>query len=175
MINAKELRIGNLVQNRFFPNPEPVTGLIEREPGGIVIQFLVGGLREMSPRAISGIPITKEWLERFGFKQGETRYYFELSLKNKGSKFYLTYSIYNKSLHISKKDYEKGFNIPNVFDVHQMQNICFSITGVDLNFQYLSIPNLHIEHLYRMSADKFIGNNDLMNGLNSAPLTPASE
>jgi hypothetical protein len=70
MINPRELRIGNLVRGIDAPYPASIEGI---DPNGGV--FLLGdsipwGLSEVSP-----IPLTEEWMVKFGFRMDVWRRY----------------------------------------------------------------------------------------------------
>lgn len=104
MIKANELRIGNWVSN-----------------GEIEFQITSKDIYHRDVRVygtfIKGLPITPEWLERFGFE-------------NKGYIYVLgkfTYNIHNGWWYGNKK-------LPNVNlqYVHQLQNLYHALTGEEL-------------------------------------------
>jgi hypothetical protein len=117
MIDAKELRIGNYV----FDNGD---GNLYKIPSG----FSISANMEMNP-----IPITEEWLLKFGF-ENENHWY---SIVVSG----LTFLLVHKKLSESKresfdcslkaKDSGVWFS-GKIQHVHQLQNLYFALTGEDL-------------------------------------------
>lgn len=124
-MKATELRLGNLVENQKG-NIEPILGLYTI-PNYVEVttENRVGLAGDFKP-----IPLTEEWLERFGFEEK---------------------MIYN-SIHYELGDFKVYINIDNgqpsgFFDyhrvsmigikaqldyVHQLQNLYFALTGEEL-------------------------------------------
>lgn len=107
-MKAKELRIGNLVLKEGVIHP---IGFYDFENGGA--NFVVDDYQP--------IPLTEEWLLKFGFEKNEEEIIFE-GLKlwwsdNDGMKSY--YHI-NSELLIY------------IDHVHQLQNLYFALTGEEL-------------------------------------------
>jgi len=109
-MDAKELRLGNLIYN----HNEIDTILIISETS---IEF-GKTLMNNSPKNIKPIPLTDEWLLKFGFEKSDVVY--------KKGWFELWYSSYAGCfrLRIIKigNDIEK---VINIYHVHKLQNIYF--------------------------------------------------
>ena len=143
MIN--ELRIGNYVLTGFM-NPSP-SGLhkcfnkCEVKSIGIekvIVTEKIGrkGLEKHNYENLKPIPLTEEWLLKFGFiyngwSYNFKRYVFHSQGKNEKLEFY------NTEFGISKN--KEVFNISYKIEyVHQLQNIYFALTNEELTFK----PNL---------------------------------
>lgn len=135
-MEAKELRIGNLVQFNWSEKKEPLEvmdlSFDSNKLGLIPLNNRLGCTWRYSE--IEGIPITEEWLERFGFK-------------NSGSTWW--------DINIGKNNYEdlisvniKGLEawVGNIGDfyyavktkceyIHQVQNLYFALTGEELKLE----------------------------------------
>jgi hypothetical protein len=111
-MKANELRIGNYL---FAKGTE-------------VIRFTsFFGLcnTETYPERYSSIPLTEEWLKRFGFEKDGTNYqkgWFYLHGNNKtGSVDFLL-----------NEPYSNKYNATVLQYVHQLQNLYFALTGEEL-------------------------------------------
>lgn len=128
MIQASELRIGNLVN---FRDEDHVFEITEIHKLGI-------GVKDSEQETwieydcFDPIPLTKEWLVRFGFD----------------SKIIIYYKPDNPSLAIKLWDHEATPNVKyilfwenivirdlEVFYVHQLQNLYFALTGEELTIK----------------------------------------
>lgn len=125
MINARELRIGNLVYSKTSIGYDPA-GVIK------VRQIKEDGINPWQDMGASGIgkcediepiSLTPDWLERFGFKEEST--YFErqespafVFIKDRDGLPYIG---------IVVRTYAKY--------VHQLQNIVFVLTGEELTIK----------------------------------------
>tara|TARA_R110000850_G_scaffold78390_1_gene169585 strand:+ start:184 stop:555 length:372 start_codon:yes stop_codon:yes gene_type:complete len=122
-MKAKELRIGNWV------NIESLT-----DGSDLTEQCELFHLQEMSTSCkyqYKPIPLTEEWLLKFGFistiTNGEKGYYkkfdqiedFEISRKIGYEVFYI----------------ETKFNIVQINNLHQLQNLYFALTGEELTIK----------------------------------------
>ena len=126
-IKANELRIGNLVQHSGewnYANHKSVFLWTERDWLGVNECTLL--LVNVSP-----IPLTEEWLFKFGFvaDRYNEKFYFTIDsakyVVEKQSKFFFIGIEYefNKIVYFSWR----------INFVHHLQNIIFSITGHELN------------------------------------------
>ena len=113
MIQANELRIGNLIK-------EALLGEIIVTPS--VLQDLLHGAENYEP-----ILLTEEWLIKFGFKKSEENYgykvlqlnnYIQLKTNSEGN--------VSGNLFLSKLRIECKY-------VHQLQNLYFPLKGVELS------------------------------------------
>lgn len=116
MIDARELRIGNLVKT--------IHGVVKTvstiEKNGINPYWIFG---ERNYESINPIPLTPEWLEKAGFKTDRNFSFKEpisLILKNKKITFKLT-----------------PYHFIDIHSVHQLQNLFFALTGKELEFKNL--------------------------------------
>jgi len=124
MLNAKELRQGNLVLDPYG-NEREVTGV----RGDKVYLSRAANIDAIYPASeLSPIPLTAEWLERAGFHTVTTN--------EDGSNNY-----WSKSLDASiDYEYEGIFRYrifekqrtKSIISLHQLQNLYFALTGSEL-------------------------------------------
>jgi len=141
MIKANELRIGNCVLDRgnkiltidrFIGNKIEcdIKGMPDKSENGIPIYYhpFTEEINYLNP-----IPLTEEWLEKFGidFTSGEEWYY-------------LTFTI--KDLLFETSSSIKGFtynlccdNQINFQYVHQLQNLYFCLCGEELTIKEVNL------------------------------------
>ena len=118
-MKATELRIGNLLE-------EAHSGEF-----GKVDMVVLSIIERMSNHSYKPIPLTEEWLERFGFELlnksveywGKNGYCFTW-LKDNVEKFDSLY-LFLDGLPVNKR--------PEIKHVHQLQNLYFALTGEELN------------------------------------------
>jgi hypothetical protein len=113
-MKAEELRLGNWVHPVF---PMKVVSIYKDE---ILCDFEgnEGDPWEFDPKDLDGIPLTEEWLMRFGFNYDD---------------FSRSWSDKNEEIRIDKTD--AGFLVDwnsIVKYVHQLQNLYFALTGKEL-------------------------------------------
>lgn len=140
-MDARELRIGNLVtidNRRSWPTlmgtPMVVTAVkatndrqYKRSTGSVSL-YHGGGKWEYHQldEFIKPIPLTSEWLERFGFKNGKILLPERSSLDS--------YLIVNDGrIQICKNGYY-AYD-PETKYVHQLQNLYFALTGSELTLK----------------------------------------
>jgi hypothetical protein len=113
-MKASELRIGNYLQWNNFT---------EARIMNCKDFFIVYDSLENSDGCIEPIPLTEEWLFKFGFKKNQR----DIRFKRLGS--------------IVLKSTEKGFkfnyreSITYIHFVHQLQNLYFALNGVELTLK----------------------------------------
>lgn len=124
MIKAKELRVGNIISVPSLNRIGKVISFTERT---IKVKLPESKLTSVTHKGLEGldvnpIPLTEEWLLKLGFERiGKDGFWF-----NNG--VYLDWNI-------------EGFCIAmfhrrvTVKYVHQLQNLCFSLTGEELTIQ----------------------------------------
>ena len=124
-MKATELRIGNWVDADIVKKQMQVTSILDK---GVNCKEL-GLLYDM----IEPIPLTEEWLERFGFEieclaandcravKGD----FYITLDHDGS----TVIGYPTSIGMRNK----WMFVQDIEHVHQLQNLYFALTGEELN------------------------------------------
>jgi hypothetical protein len=130
-MKASELRIGNY----YF-----VIGTIDGF-GSVTVQYATSydiRVLEEHPDWGNPIPLTEEWLLKFGFKEGNLTYSEAYSLSVRDTDFYLRPCY--------RGGYYWGFNLENKPDceivdclnieyVHQLQNLYFALTGNELTLK----------------------------------------
>lgn len=121
-MEANELRIGNLFIEKHCGETITVES-ISKERIGFSGEFY--GKWQAEP-----IPITEEWLLRFGFDKGE-EYYLNKNLDSKEGIFEkMCYDLQNKEFTINCNNYD-GYCV-EVEYIHQLQNLYFALTGEEL-------------------------------------------
>jgi hypothetical protein len=120
MIKAEEVRIGNWVQYEGGPNM--IMGIMSTYD--LDTQYRV----EINPpdcfdvfiQQLYPLPLTEEWLERFGYNVDDTMYDMGFEFMEDGSvEFY-----YGNDPSTAKLKY-----------VHQLQNLYFALTGEELKLK----------------------------------------
>ena len=117
-MKASELRIGNLIS--YCNQPVNIMGLNNEcvELGYFIDS--IGFERELPNNDIQPIPLTEEWLEKFGFKVHNEKAYL---LQNYTVDLNGNFWIINHKL--------SG----NIKYAHQLQNLYFSLTGKELEIK----------------------------------------
>jgi len=138
MIEANELRIGNYFQihsagkDIFFRVSQiSKTGVSHGTTGQ-------SGYRLFTYKMINPIPINKEWLSKFGFKEwGENMMHVDAwSPGHPSQRFDIDWredmGIITKSRY--QGDRFDDFKMRHINCVHRLQNLFFSLTGQELSF-----------------------------------------
>lgn len=124
-MKASELRIGNLIYNCIEGMP-----MQEIEASVEIIQIISN--RKDSNKAFKPIPLTEEWLKRFGFEMDET---FTAIYKRD----YLLFEFRGNAIRLCQEVEDDGtaFNgISFWFKyVYQLQNLYFALTGEELTLK----------------------------------------
>jgi hypothetical protein len=134
-MKAEDLRIGNWVYIT-----DTSTQLFYKEEVQINIHnlmYLCGECKEPIEFDIEPIPLTEEWFLKFGFKSidksgndfitytdQEHNYYFQIDVRKNDGK----YLILDNSF-----DDLRAFSMVDFTTVHQLQNIYYALTGVELS------------------------------------------
>lgn len=126
MIKASELRIGNHIMSDREYFDEPVFGVVYQiSEAGICFNYNEKG----EPRGISNplkniipVPLTEEWLLKFGFE--ESQVYEEFYEYRKGG-----HRIQTEGINFIWMGYGDGVELKYI---HQLQNLFFSLTGKEL-------------------------------------------
>lgn len=118
-MNAKDFRIGNLVEydNRIFE----IDTIAEEFPTLNTDEF---GIGVVSWANIKPIPLTEDWLLKFGFKKINHIYGYYFWSLSKGK-----IDIYEK------KTTFRGYSVLHIEHVHQLQNLYYALTGEELNLK----------------------------------------
>ena len=113
-MKASELRIGNLLLCR----------------GGVseVLEVYESHIKtekedKIPMRIVQGIPLTDEWLLRFGFEKNTTSWVYLQSSKNV------------KAIRVRIQGKYLFYNDRIISAVHQLQNIYFALTGEELTLK----------------------------------------
>lgn len=125
MIDVKELKIGNYIDYSLSNLPQRIKSIIFSSEG-YVVNFLDSDFAN-SVEKIKPIPITEEWLLKFGFISNPYQDRYELV------------NIYFQGCKLCFEcDKTKGFTelwiseFPNIKYVHQLQNLFHIVTGSEL-------------------------------------------
>ena len=126
-MDARELRIGNYIQ--YFGNVVQVEGIVN-ESNGFGLQLNGGDFASINSNSLEPIPLTEEWLLKFGFKahtyEDEV---FGYVLNDFGYINEYQFRIRNFI------DFE-GIIIPKAIKtVHQLQNLYFLLTAEELTLK----------------------------------------
>jgi hypothetical protein len=118
-MKANELRIGNYVC---------------RKPHKVWIPFTVkdGEINEKFASTCNPIPLTEEWLLKFGFEENEG--IFKIWLDCPNERTYLLHSPNDEYIEICR-----GGQVccrPMIYYVHQLQNLYFALTGEELTIKH---------------------------------------
>lgn len=115
MLKITELRIGNLVHHNLFGD-DSISSIQNS------FHVTIANYSAYTPiDALRGIPITEEWLIKFGFANVKHRW-FKQNLEIS----HLT----NGKFIVPKND--MLLNILEIKFIHQLQNLCFMIMGEEL-------------------------------------------
>ena len=137
-LRANELRIGNLVNineetridnTNELPLINPLFK-IERidEDGEIIIYSEINNLHIFCDlESIEPIPLTEEWLLKFGFERQENNWKtLDLHFATIG---------WEKLAGITLSFEKESIYLPHIKYVHQLQNLYFALTGEELTFK----------------------------------------
>jgi hypothetical protein len=131
-MKASELRIGNLIKGK---SPEKK---VYEEPVELNEYYFLLFLNNMMD--VEPIPLTEEWLLKFGFKH-QNKYDLESNLYSKKLKSGYFFTIYSKKETLDFKTKFIGWKVLNIgFDlkidfVNQLQNLHFALTGEELTLK----------------------------------------
>ena len=123
-MNAAELRIGNLVQDRHS------------EECGMIDIVVLGIIDAMENHSYQPIPLTEEWLKRFGFiRQGGRKIWVKDKLCIDLKELPNIRGEFIEGWYIGLKDLGNVLfhSFMKLDHVHQLQNLYFALTGEELN------------------------------------------
>ena len=112
-MKANELRIGNLIDRQDY-----ICKVTKIEEGGIITEPLEYKGEMFVKQGVEPIPLTEEWLVKFGFKKGSKGWFKTYSHKTEVSVITCKFNFYM---------YKHICNY-----VHQLQNLYFALTGEEL-------------------------------------------
>jgi hypothetical protein len=125
-MKANELRIGNWVYDNSKGFADRTIG--ERQVSHELIYSMACG----NDKEISGIPLTEEWLLKFGFTRG---FRDEFEIKNKDSYFQSLRKSNDGYVHCWSGNFD-DIESSEIQHVHQLQNLYFALTGEELIVKY---------------------------------------
>lgn len=143
-MEAKELRIGNLVTDEFYDSFKIVIEVksINNEGINLIVEN-DGEYPEMASYWIEPeytfdklrpIPLTEEWLLKFGFEKDSVNDY-NLCVTIHGNIFLTAFSDDYKTVYLYQ-NYEMATDYAaKVKYVHQLQNLYFALTGEELTIK----------------------------------------
>jgi hypothetical protein len=124
-MEATELRINNLV-NAVMTNK---VYSIDLWALNVIEEGNYQNSHNTKTKVFKPIPLTEEWLLKFGFKSDDISWEYSKRLGN----FYIMYDIEINSIYINDGSRYDGADIPNeIKHVHQLQNLYFALTGQEL-------------------------------------------
>lgn len=131
-MKANELRLGNLIDRQDY-----ICKVTKIEEGGIITEPLEYKGERFVEQRVEPIPLTEEWLVKFGFKKivWKNKNYpnrFELNLYIDGILInYDSYDDETSVLSFGEFGNDKVI-ITRLKCVHQLQNLYFALTGEEL-------------------------------------------
>jgi hypothetical protein len=139
MIDRTELRIGNLVIDDKGDTVR-ICGVKEDNKCDIEIFPLEEHWRwwEIDPDYLEPIPISPEWLERLGFEERHPRPYSYKDAYCIGTLIWSERRLFKATLTSFVQLTDNNFmpsHEPLVMYVHQLQNVFYSLTGKELEFE----------------------------------------
>jgi len=129
-MTIQELRIGNIIRHNVKDETESLTGFCEPNEDAIseddMWHFTGGvGFEDAEP-----IPLTREWLEKFGLFKYNNAWVFEMPEERQYLGGFSIFD-YGNRLAYNTSDI---INPPLEF-VHQLQNLYFALTGEELTLK----------------------------------------
>lgn len=143
MIIPQELRIGNLVRlrNSEIDIEACVNGVWNDTARGRSSVHLEGNGIINTIDQIEGVPLTEEWLEKFGFEKNVTPVtdFFNIALPGIGDKtMKVTIEFGNQYASVADKGdlvILRNSDFHGQFMVHELQNLYFVLTGEELTIK----------------------------------------
>ncbi|MGC4130233.1 MAG: hypothetical protein QM564_11920 [Bergeyella sp.] len=129
-MDAKELRIGNLIYFKLFPNvPESFTIIEVNAVADTHISFVSeeDGEETYSIEDFQGIPLSEERLLKFGFQYSD--------LKTIRNGYYLRVNNSDIAFYDDEVIYYLGQPFSQIKYVHQLQNFYHCLCGKELEFK----------------------------------------
>jgi len=124
MVRAEDLRIGNIIRDSNFEQHVVVLELYERSIKGHISGTIVDSIERYED--LSGVPLTEEWLLKFGFthkgldEEGTKEFEYDGRFK---------YSIGGDLYYCPMGDKHSYGHFMRCEFVHQLQNLIFVLCG----------------------------------------------
>ena len=127
LLYAASLRIGNYYNSVKFKQPVKchLTDLYE-------LCFLSDGATDDPPinEIFEPIPLTKDWLEKFGFEKiNPNNDFYSIDILNAWTKLYIDINRHGGEISISGH----GSVVKQLKFIHQLQNLYYALTGNELS------------------------------------------
>ena len=136
-ITKNELRLGNILD---FEGETCVVR--EIDSSGVVVLFNNSEEEWIDLFQFSGIPLTEEWLLKFGFKYGEFLNDFFINEIDGANNLWIKNQLgikWGVSLNLFHDDLKPIF-LKDIKYVHQLQNLFFSLCGEELTLSKTNYP-----------------------------------
>ena len=130
-MKSTDLRIGNFILDSIFPERQCRVGRLCIPYSEYPITYFYEKAHEHTPRegvGLVGIPLTKEWLMKFGAKNMIDVYW--ISLYN--LKAELHFEVYEKEIVTTIKSDFSNLILDQIKCVHELQNIYYQLTKEEL-------------------------------------------
>jgi hypothetical protein len=124
MIKANELRIGNLIQTKYEGIVQVININSEKFDYVDIRKQTYNGIGRYDIKSCTPIPLTEEWLIKFGFKKPAHSWNGDIFHLTEWDEFPLNWAVAmdkNGAILVLKLKY-----------VHQLQNLYFALTGKEL-------------------------------------------
>ena len=119
-MKATEMRVGNYVTRESYDQGEKTFSQVHTVRGNDLADLEVDGYIDHNDERLEPIPLTEEWLIKLGFKRWNS--------KRKER----TYSNGIVIIHERKNGYSLASRYVRYIYVHDLQNLCFALTGEEL-------------------------------------------
>lgn len=129
MIKANELRIGNLVYQYRYEKAQKENTISQIRRTKV---FFINGASECF-KDIDPIPLTEEWLLRFGFNSKYKSVHTHWNIKSFGIEQASDEDENGNSIPV-RQEFYYAFTIEIKY-VHQLQNLYFALTGEELTLK----------------------------------------
>lgn len=132
MIDVKEMRVGNWVSQKYVAFAQEGMAVVKDGSFWADAPFSIRDFQgyEKFPENCKPIPLTQEWLHRFGGKMSEETGVWRFSWGGNGEVFVFLHQGYDKYAF----ELGKGLCKPVEF-VHQFQNFFFAFTEIELELR----------------------------------------
>lgn len=128
-MKAQELRIGNYV--RYYNKSYQLTSI--QEDNTIRFKTKTSTIGCFSIKRIKPIPLTDEWLIKFGFEHPNNIWYSKfISLASKAC---FEYFYVNTKGEVNISESNNEYFLTRIKHVHQLQNLYFALTGQELEIK----------------------------------------
>jgi hypothetical protein len=128
-LTAQQLRIGNLIQKDYEGVMEVVNINSERLEYIDAKKPNYRAIGRFELAFVEPIPLTEEWLLKFGFEKKENKQYW---FKDDSM---LRFALLDGCLHCSIGDDENGILYNKLYSVHQFQNLFYAVNNTELTIK----------------------------------------